>query len=378
MILIPYLSIITSSRPVADANAVLAAAAKACLEVKSVKYSISGTLFDQPFQATIWQKNAAVKDTGFAKGMYYVRGSASENNKNQPFEFAYDGNALRVRDMDDNSTKVLTNPQPSEIAQQLPQVAGLLPIPLIGDYFLTRSKKNAGVRLITEKKIGKFTCDVIELKQEVDHPSLGKTVTSATWAFDKATHLPIQATTVLGTKTITELSVNPALNDTMFNLSGKQVKASPLGNNTEKLLPIGTKSPAFSAKDGSGKTHSLAEYKGKVVVMDFWGTWCGPCRKTMPILEKMHRTMARQGVVVLGLSVADKEADPVAFMKRLGYTYKVLVKGDRVASSYKATLLPTLYVIDRSGKIAYRQAGVQKDDEKNLPKIVQAIAGKKV
>jgi hypothetical protein len=79
-------------------------------------------------------------------------------------------------------------------------------------------------------------------------------------------------------------------------------------------------------------------------------------------------------VVILGISL-DTELDPAAFMKRMGYSYPILLSGGNVGQIYKVKLIPSLYVIDHNGKIFYRQAGVNKDDEKNLPGIIaEALA----
>jgi thiol-disulfide isomerase/thioredoxin len=114
--------------------------------------------------------------------------------------------------------------------------------------------------------------------------------------------------------------------------------------------------PDWTLKDSDGKDVSLSDYRGKVVVMDFWATWCGPCRAIMPNLQKLHEKYKDKGVVVLGLNCWES-ADPVAFMKENGYTYGLILKADEVAKAYGVSAIPTLVVVGPDGKIRHRALG---------------------
>jgi len=134
-----------------------------------------------------------------------------------------------------------------------------------------------------------------------------------------------------------------------------------------KLLPVGDTAPDWQLTDSEGKTHSLAEYRGKVVVMDFWATWCGPCKEVMPRMQKLYEKFKDQGVVVFGVNSWEKK-DPVELMKQKRYGYGLLLKGEEIAEAYKVTSLPAVYMIGTDGRIIYCHEG---PDDKNLASLIE-------
>jgi thiol-disulfide isomerase/thioredoxin len=169
------------------------------------------------------------------------------------------------------------------------------------------------------------------------------------------------------------MKINEPIDENRFKVDTNYLAGTNLGPATEGLLPIGASAPEFSLKDPQGKSHRLSEYRGKVVLLDFWATWCLPCRRMMPIMQKLNDQYRGVGVVTLGIAV-DPEYDAAALMKRLGHSYPLLVKGDQVAKKYRAEMLPTLYVIDQRGRIVHRQAGITKDDSTYIPALVRKTA----
>lgn len=128
----------------------------------------------------------------------------------------------------------------------------------------------------------------------------------------------------------------------------------PLAPSNQELLRPGDTAPAFKLKDFAGKERSLEEFKGKVVVLDFWGTWCAPCRIAMPAVQKVHEKFEGKDVVVLGMNFEQSpKADPEKFKKEKGFTYLSLAKAETVAGSYKVTGWPTFYVIGKDGKVVW-------------------------
>jgi thiol-disulfide isomerase/thioredoxin len=125
---------------------------------------------------------------------------------------------------------------------------------------------------------------------------------------------------------------------------------------------------------GGGKV-SLAEQKGKVVLVDFWATWCGPCRAAIPHLVGMYNKYKDQELVVLGISL-DQEKDALPkFIKDYNITYPILYGEEQVTKAYEVQSIPTLVVFDKKGKIAFREVGFSDENISTLEqKIKDALA----
>jgi thiol-disulfide isomerase/thioredoxin len=138
------------------------------------------------------------------------------------------------------------------------------------------------------------------------------------------------------------------------------------------FLPTGSPAPDWELLDSEGNTVSLSSYDGSVVVMDFWATWCGPCREVMPMLQALSLENQNAPLEVVGINVWEN-ADPVAFMAENGYTYTLLLAGDEVAEDYLVNGIPTFYVIDRDGNIAFAAKGASSENEEALASIVESL-----
>ncbi|MBK6911203.1 MAG: redoxin domain-containing protein [bacterium] len=126
--------------------------------------------------------------------------------------------------------------------------------------------------------------------------------------------------------------------------------------------------PDFTLEKLSGGTVKLSELRGKVVVIDFWATWCGPCKMTMPLIEQYYKNRP-DGVEVYGINVWERNGtDKVAsFIQNAGYTFPILFGKDETAGEYAVRGIPTMFVIDKDGKIAHRHVGYN-------PQIAQILA----
>lgn len=141
----------------------------------------------------------------------------------------------------------------------------------------------------------------------------------------------------------------------------------------------GETAPEFSLRDINGKAVSLSDYKGKVVLVNFWATWCGPCKLEMPHLDKMDREFQDKGFEVVSISTDDARAASKVkpLIKRGGYGFTVLLDKDTaVVSKYNpAKTLPYNVLIDRSGGIHKVFQGYNPGDEVELRKEVEALLG---
>lgn len=134
----------------------------------------------------------------------------------------------------------------------------------------------------------------------------------------------------------------------------------------------------FTLNDQYGKTHSLSGYKGKVIFLNFWATWCPPCRAEMPDIQKLYERSPREGenaVIVLGVAApklgSEKDETGIkAFMDKNGYTYPVLMdtRGE-LFQAYDIRAIPTTYLIDRNGNLVGRAQGALSGE--NIAKIVE-------
>jgi thiol-disulfide isomerase/thioredoxin len=119
----------------------------------------------------------------------------------------------------------------------------------------------------------------------------------------------------------------------------------------------GKAAPGFSLTSVDGKTVSLESLRGKVVLLNFWATWCMPCRAEMPFVELLHRTFREKGLTVLGIDSEDREV-AAAYLTKNGYTLPSLLDPDKKAhDDYGARGIPTTVLIDREGKVVFSAAG---------------------
>jgi cytochrome c biogenesis protein CcmG, thiol:disulfide interchange protein DsbE len=109
---------------------------------------------------------------------------------------------------------------------------------------------------------------------------------------------------------------------------------------------------------GSEGSGSLADYRGQVVLLNFWGSWCPPCVDELPLLERTQKSLGDQRATVLGVNMEDNTEDAMTFVKRFGLTFPNLRDVDReYARDYATSAYPETFVIDREGRIAARRRG---------------------
>lgn len=116
--------------------------------------------------------------------------------------------------------------------------------------------------------------------------------------------------------------------------------------------------PDFTLKADSGKNMRLHELRGTVVMINFWATWCGPCREEMPKLEELHRQYHKAGFTLLGVNLDDTPGNAIDMAKKLGVSFPILFDKDKqVSKLYRVSAMPMTVLIDRDGKIRYLHRG---------------------
>ena len=138
---------------------------------------------------------------------------------------------------------------------------------------------------------------------------------------------------------------------------------------------VGKPTPAFKLKDANGQAVSAADYKGKVVLLDFWATWCGPCKIEIPWFMDFERQFKDQGFAVLGVSMDEDGWTAIKpYVQNMKMNYRVLLGNDDVSTAYGGLdALPTTLLIDRQGKIASVHEGVTMGKEEFKDAIVRLL-----
>ena len=125
----------------------------------------------------------------------------------------------------------------------------------------------------------------------------------------------------------------------------------------------GSRPPALRLPDASGQMHELAQYRGKAVVINFWATWCAPCRKEMPSLDRLQKRLGKRPFVLLAVDVGEDEARVNRFLDSLGLRFNVLYDRDGAAArAWGSRALPATFVIDAEGRMRYRLIGATEWD----------------
>ncbi|MFN0073294.1 MAG: TlpA family protein disulfide reductase [Chloroflexota bacterium] len=119
-----------------------------------------------------------------------------------------------------------------------------------------------------------------------------------------------------------------------------------------RSVEVNSRAPDFSLVTLDDRTLSLAELRGKVVVLNFWATWCTPCRAEMPALEQVYQSYRERGLVIVGIDVQEPADKVRAFLPEVGVTFPIVLDSDsRLALRYRATGLPATFIVDRAGTV---------------------------
>ena len=133
----------------------------------------------------------------------------------------------------------------------------------------------------------------------------------------------------------------------------------------------------FELKDLDGKTHKLSDYKGRIVVVNFWATWCPPCRAEIPSMQRAWNILKEKNVMMLAVHVGGNEDKIWSFLTDFGIDFPVLIDGtSRVSRSWPMMGLPTSFIIDPQGRTALRAIGGREWDDPGLVKSILSLAKK--
>jgi len=147
----------------------------------------------------------------------------------------------------------------------------------------------------------------------------------------------------------------------------------------KELKPLAPRAPfsQLALPDLHGKAHSLADYKGKVVLVNFWATWCPPCRAEMPSMQRLKERMAGKPFVILAVDMAESEAEVRSFLKEIKpakIDFTILMdKSGKTIKEWKVSVFPTTFIIDAEGLLRYSLLGGAEWDEYDAVQKIEAL-----
>ncbi len=133
----------------------------------------------------------------------------------------------------------------------------------------------------------------------------------------------------------------------------------------------------FTLEDIDGESHSLEDYRGKVVFLNFWATWCPPCRAEMPSMERLYQDMEGQNFMMLAVNLQEDRKKVADFVQTEGYSFPVLLDQTGMVGGreYGVQAIPTTYLIDADGTILGRVSGTREWDTPQMASLLQELTG---
>jgi peroxiredoxin len=136
----------------------------------------------------------------------------------------------------------------------------------------------------------------------------------------------------------------------------------------------GQKAPDFALKSSTGENLRLSEYRGDVVMINFWATWCGPCRQEMPLLDELYNRYQRVGFNLLGVNIDDDSRRAMQMAEELGIDFPVLFDATKeVSRLYQVDAMPVTVIVDREGNIRHVHQGYKPGYEQKYLDQVRAL-----
>lgn len=149
----------------------------------------------------------------------------------------------------------------------------------------------------------------------------------------------------------------------------------PLGHKMNPVSPP-LAAPGFTLPDMDGEMHSLNDFRGKVVMLNFWATWCPPCRREMPSMQRLYEKYRERGLAVVAVNQFEDPDLVFEFTGRLSLepTFPILFdRESRVSEQYGVKGLPTTYLLDKTGKIQFRAIGGREFDHPEVEALIESL-----
>ena len=133
--------------------------------------------------------------------------------------------------------------------------------------------------------------------------------------------------------------------------------------------------PDFTLTDAQGNEYTLSDLRGQVIMINFWASWCGPCRQEMPLLEQIHQRYEPLGFTLLGINVEENPEDGKSFLRERPVSFPVLYDPDNgISKLYDVVAMPSTVIIDRQGNVRYLHHGYKPGYENDYQDQIRALA----
>jgi len=152
------------------------------------------------------------------------------------------------------------------------------------------------------------------------------------------------------------------------------VAVAPVLATSVDQIHTGAPAPQFQLNSNNGKPLSLADLKGRIVLVNFWASWCGPCRKEMPLLEQLNRQYRSKGVTLVGVNVEPDSAAATDWLKATPVSFPILFDVDsKVSKLYQVEGMPNTVILDRKGNVRYIHRGYSAGAENEYLDQIRAL-----
>ncbi len=375
----PVILLATAAFALADADPreVLTSSQKELQALKAVRYEFISDA-KGPLEIRFPKMNGSVRmarDSGAGQPGFRADMNVAPRGEKPPYRYEVASDGKNVSSLD-HGQKTFTE-------AALPdgnRLLGSATLILINEYTAPtpyeRELKSGSLTYGGTEAVNGADCDVVL----ADFGAEGK----VRWLISKKDHVPLgldrMRPSPVGETTqmlrVNQVELNPALSNGVFQLT-KPEEFSDAGSKKTKERAAALESKGASIewtmKDGDGKDVSLKSLRGRVVLLDFWATWCGPCKMSMPGIERIHKKFKDKPVSVYGVVTWERPGgDPAGFMKKNSYTYPLLFKGDDLCRQYGFNGIPAFVLIGADGALLHKSSGFSPAAEKQLESVIEA------
>jgi len=380
IILLPVLVSFSFTYCQQTAETILQKSSSACKKLRSVNYELYSEGYPGKVTADITINR--VKDFPvYGISQVKVAGIALKSDGSEQISYAFNGEKFEFVDVKKSSIVRIDSPTVNKVART-PMIAYMM-LPLIPycekQPFENIFKNGKQFELLKDTSIYNIPCYSVRVTGETESNVTGKVVFTSTWFIGKKDWLIHGYESRLVKQFIKIKNINGRYAADFFGLSDPQNVITITGNEpiTADLLKKGEVAPGWTLPSGDGGTISLKDLQGKVVLLDFWGTWCIPCIKAMPDIQAIYDHFKNKDVVVIGVSVEmEKIAKPMDFVHKKHFTYTIALDGSKIVDLYKVKQFPTLYLLNKQGKIIHAEQATNRENFKDdiIAKIETALA----